>query len=155
MPTPLDFEAILARRDEVFRQLASLGDLRPGSLVARFRNSVLNCQRKEKLPCPPPRQLASLGDLRPGSLVARFKCGKPNCHCAAEGAPGHGPSWSLTRGVRGKTVTRVIPADAVDLAILRLGPGRCRPIRDVRSDRRVPSLAPADRGTDRGQRAIM
>ena len=37
MPTPLDFEAILARRDEVFRQLASLGDLRPGSLVARFR----------------------------------------------------------------------------------------------------------------------
>ena len=79
MPTPLDFEAILARRDEVFRQLASLGDLRPGSLVARFR-----------------------------------KCGKPNCHCAAEGAPGHGPSWSLTRGVRGKTVTRVIPADAVE-----------------------------------------
>ena len=79
MPTPLDFEAILAHRDEVFRQLASLGDLRPGSLVARFR-----------------------------------KCGKPNCHCAAEGAPGHGPSWSLTRGVRGKTVTRVIPADAVE-----------------------------------------
>ena len=79
MPTPLDFEAIHARRDEVFRQLASLGDLRPGSLVARFR-----------------------------------KCGKRNCHCAAEGAPGHGPSWSLTHGVRGKTVTRVIPADAVE-----------------------------------------
>ena len=79
MPTPLDFEAIHARRDEVFRQLASLGDLRPGSLVARFR-----------------------------------KCGKRNCHCAAEGAPGPGPSWSLTHGVRGKTVTRVIPADAVE-----------------------------------------
>ena len=51
------------------------------------------------------RQLASLGE----SLVARFrKCQR--IATAAEGAPGHGPSWSLTHGVRGKTVTRVIPA---------------------------------------------
>ena len=106
MPTPLDFEAILARRDEVFRQLASLGDLRPGSLVARFR-----------------------------------KCGKPNCHCAAEGAPRTRPQLvAHSRGARQD-------GDAGD-------PCRCRR-RDVRSDRRVPSLAPADRGTDRGQRAIM
>jgi hypothetical protein len=59
-------------------------------------------------------QLATIGDLRPGSLVARYrKCGKPNCHCAGEDERGHGPSWSLTRRVRGKTVTRIIPADAV------------------------------------------
>ena len=54
--------------------------------------------------------IADLGDLRPGQLVARFrKCGKPNCHCANPDDLGHGPSWSLTRVVKGKTVTRVIP----------------------------------------------
>lgn len=59
--------------------------------------------------------LAEVGDLRPGSLVKRYRrCGKPNCHCAAEGDPGHGPSWSLTRAVGGKTVTSVIPAQAVE-----------------------------------------
>ncbi|MCL5884234.1 MAG: hypothetical protein M1377_02620 [Deltaproteobacteria bacterium] len=56
-------------------------------------------------------QLAATGEMRPGSLTQRYrKCGKPTCHCAAEGAPGHGPSWSLTRAVEGKTVTKVIPA---------------------------------------------
>ena len=60
-------------------------------------------------------QLASLGDLRPGTLIPRYrKCGKPTCHCAAEGDPGHGPSWSLTWTVEGKTQTRVIPFEAVE-----------------------------------------
>ena len=60
------------------------------------------------------QQLASIGDLRPGSLVARYrKCGKPYCRCARDGSRGHGPSWSLTRQVDGKTVTRIIPPDAV------------------------------------------
>ena len=59
-------------------------------------------------------QLASVRDLRPGSLVARYrKCGKPYCRCASDGSRGHGPSWSLTRQVAGKTVTRIIPPDAV------------------------------------------
>lgn len=58
-------------------------------------------------------RIASLGDLRPGSLVGRYrKCGKPSCHCAQPGDPGHGPSWSLTHAVAGKTVTRVIPPAA-------------------------------------------
>lgn len=62
------------------------------------------------------RQLASIGDLRPGSLVGRYrKCGKPNCHCAAEEGGGHGPSWSLTRKVDGKTVTKIIPQEAVSI----------------------------------------
>ena len=60
------------------------------------------------------RQLAEVGDMRPGSLVGRYRrCGKPGCHCARDGAAGHGPSWSLTRAVNGKTVTRVVPASAV------------------------------------------
>lgn len=59
-------------------------------------------------------ELARIGDLRPGSLVGRYRrCGKPTCHCAREEGGGHGPSWSLTRAVRGRTVTRIIPADAV------------------------------------------
>lgn len=60
--------------------------------------------------------IAHIGDMRPGSLVARFrKCGKASCRCAKKGATGHGPSYSLTHAVAGKTVTRVIPAGrAVD-----------------------------------------
>ena len=58
-------------------------------------------------------KLSSVGDRRPGSLVGRYrKCGKANRHCAAAGETGHGPSWSLTRDLQGKTVTRVIPAGA-------------------------------------------
>lgn len=54
--------------------------------------------------------LARVGDLRPGFLTARFrKCGKLNCHCAQKDSPGHGPSYSLTHRVGGKTVTQVIP----------------------------------------------
>ena len=55
--------------------------------------------------------IAQIGDMRPGSLVARFrKCGKASCHCARKGAKGHGPSYSLTHPVAGKTITHVIPA---------------------------------------------
>lgn len=61
--------------------------------------------------------IAQLGDMRPGSLVARFrKCGKASCRCAKKGAKGHGPSYSLTHPVAGKTTTRIIPeGPAVDL----------------------------------------
>jgi hypothetical protein len=55
-------------------------------------------------------------------LVPRFrKCGKSSCHCAKKGDPGHGPSFSLTRPVKGKTVTRVIPSGpAVERTRLQL-----------------------------------
>lgn len=59
-------------------------------------------------------RVSEVGDLRPGSLVERYRrCGKAGCHCAGIGESGHGPSWSLTREVGGKTLTRVIPAAAV------------------------------------------
>lgn len=55
-------------------------------------------------------ELFQVGDMRPGSLVGRFrKCGKASCHCAQPASEAHGPSWSLTRAVEGKTVTKVIP----------------------------------------------
>ncbi|MDA8334320.1 MAG: hypothetical protein M0Z41_04875 [Peptococcaceae bacterium] len=58
-------------------------------------------------------EMAGIGDMRPGSLTPRFrKCGRPNCHCAGDTSPGHGPSWSLTREINGKTITKVIPSAA-------------------------------------------
>jgi hypothetical protein len=60
-------------------------------------------------------QILQMGDFRPGSLVKNYRrCGKPTCHCANEGDIGHGPHWLLTRGVAGKTVTRIIPPAAVE-----------------------------------------
>ena len=44
---------------------------------------------------------------------ATRRCGKPRCHCAQEGDPGHGPYWSVTRAVHGKTQFRSIAPDAV------------------------------------------
>jgi hypothetical protein len=50
--------------------------------------------------------LGGVGDFRRGTLRAvRRKCGKPNCACAAQGHPGHGPQYNLTRWLGGKTVT--------------------------------------------------
>ena len=63
------------------------------------------------------RELADIGDLRQGSLRTQYrKCGKPNCHCAAEGAQGHGPYWLLTWLDKhtGKSRGRTIPADAIE-----------------------------------------
>jgi hypothetical protein len=61
------------------------------------------------------RELAAVGELRPGALVGRYrKCGKASCHCADAKSEGHGPSWSLTRMVGGKTLTKIIPAAAVE-----------------------------------------
>lgn len=77
-------------------------------------HTILDPERLEKRRDEIRAELASIGDLRPGSLAARYrKCGKPNCHCAREEGGGHGPSWSLTRQVGGKTVTRIIPPSAV------------------------------------------
>jgi len=60
-------------------------------------------------------KLAEIGDMRPGTLMPRFrKCGKPNCHCAKDGDPGHGPSWALTWKIDGKTTARIIPTGAVE-----------------------------------------
>ena len=60
------------------------------------------------------QELAHVADLRQGSLSSRYRrCGKPRCHCAQEGDPGHGPYWSVTRAVHGKTQFRSIAPDAV------------------------------------------
>lgn len=61
------------------------------------------------------KEISELDDFRQGSLSARYrKCGKPYCHCAKEGAPGHGPLWMVTRAVNGKTVSKAIPPEQVE-----------------------------------------
>ncbi len=62
-------------------------------------------------------EIAGIGDLRQGSLRAQYRrCGKPNCHCAADGAQGHGPYWLLTWTDRdtGKSRGRTVPAAAIE-----------------------------------------
>ena len=60
------------------------------------------------------KQFTDIGELRPGSLSPYFrKCGKPSCHCAQEDASGH-PGWMLSRKVNAKTVSRGIPAHALE-----------------------------------------
>lgn len=58
--------------------------------------------------------IGSVGDMRPGSLVERFrKCGKTSCRCAKLDSAGHGPCFSLTQSVGGKTQTRILPKGIV------------------------------------------
>jgi hypothetical protein len=65
----------------------------------------LHVRRKDLL-----HQILGTGLFRPGTMAQQYrKCGKPNCHCAREGDPGHGPSWILTRKVHSKTVSKAIP----------------------------------------------
>ena len=61
------------------------------------------------------QEIDALDDFRQGSLSPRYrKCGKSYCHCAKEGAQGHGPLWMVTRGVEGKTVSKAIPLEQVE-----------------------------------------
>lgn len=67
-------------------------------------------QRRDELR----QELAHIGELRQGSLSSRLRrCGKPRCHCAQEGDRGHGPYWSVTRTVHGKTEFRSVAPGAV------------------------------------------
>lgn len=52
--------------------------------------------------------------MRRGSLSERFvKCSKPGCPCATDPKARHGPYFSLTRAVHGKTQSRFLnPAES-------------------------------------------
>lgn len=81
-------------------------------------NKLSNLQmQKEKIL----RQISELNDFRQGSLSPRYrKCGKPYCHCAQEGSQGHGPLWMTTRSVRGKTISKAIPEEQVDITFKQI-----------------------------------
>jgi hypothetical protein len=56
-------------------------------------------------------QVAAPMPMRRGSLSERYvKCSKPGCGCADRPAARHGPYYSLTRTVGGRTQSRFVPA---------------------------------------------
>ena len=60
------------------------------------------------------RELAELEDMRQGSLRRALpKMWEADLPMRQSGCRvGHGPSWSLTRAVKGKTRTKIIPSQA-------------------------------------------
>ncbi len=60
--------------------------------------------------------LAQPQPMRRGSLSERYvKCRKPGCGCAENPKARHGPYYSLTRAVAGRTRSRLIRAEEADL----------------------------------------
>ena len=56
-------------------------------------------------------QVAAPSPMRRGSRSERYvKCSKPGCACAERPAARHGPYYSLTRTVGGRTQSRFVPA---------------------------------------------
>ena len=74
------------------------------------------------------RQLAAdLAEARPmrrGSLSERtIKCSKPGCACAQDPKARHGPYFSLTRAVEGKTRSRFLTPKQAELARQQIDSG--------------------------------
>ena len=63
--------------------------------------------------------------MRRGSVSERnMRCGKPNCACATEDKARHGPYFSLTHAVEGKTRSRFLNAEQAALAQQQVEAGR-------------------------------
>jgi hypothetical protein len=61
--------------------------------------------------------LAEPKPMRRGSLSERtIKCSKPGCRCAGDPKARHGPYFSLTRAVEGKTHSRFLTPEQAALA---------------------------------------
>ena len=74
------------------------------------------------------RLASQLGEpvaMRRGSLTERrVKCSRPGCPCAERREARHGPYFSLTRVVGGKTQTRLIPPHQAQLVTRQIEAGR-------------------------------
>ena len=81
---------------------------------------------------PPPTRLRQLAaelaepkPMRRGSVSERtMKCSKPGCACADDPKARHGPYFSLTRAVEGKTRSRFLTAEQAALARQQIEAGR-------------------------------
>ncbi len=69
--------------------------------------------------------LAAAQPMRRGSLSERtVKCSKPECACAQDPKARHGPYYSLTRAVGGKTRSRFLSPEQADVARRQITAGR-------------------------------
>lgn len=63
--------------------------------------------------------------MRRGSLAARLvKCSRPGCPCKDRPEARHGPYYSLTRPVDGKTHSRLIPQEQAEMVRGQIEAGR-------------------------------
>ena len=62
--------------------------------------------------------------MRRGSLSERtIKCSKPGCACAQDPSARHGPYFSLTRAVKGKTHSRFLTPEQAAIARQQIAAG--------------------------------
>lgn len=70
-------------------------------------------------------ELAQPQPMRRGSLSERkIKCGKPGCACADDPKARHGPYFSLTQAVEGKTRSRFLTTERAAVAQQQIAAGR-------------------------------
>jgi hypothetical protein len=70
-------------------------------------------------------ELAQPQPMRRGSLSERtIKCGKAGCACADDPKARHGPYFSLTQAVGGKTQSRFLTAQRAAMAQQQIAAGR-------------------------------
>ena len=63
--------------------------------------------------------------MRRGSLSERFmKCSKPGCACAEDPDARHGPYYSLTRAVEGRTRSRLVSAGQAKIVGMQVAAGQ-------------------------------
>ena len=82
-------------------------------------------------PVVPPRirqlaaELADPKPMRRGSLSERtIKCSKPSCACAHDPKARHGPYYSLTQAVGGKTRSRFLTGEQAEMVQQQIDAGR-------------------------------
>jgi len=83
------------------------------------------------IPEIPPRvrqlasELAQAQPMRRGSLSERtIRCGKAGCACAQDPKARHGPYFSLTQAVEGKTKSRYLTTEQAAMAQQHVAAGR-------------------------------
>src|SRR5206468_2752931 len=112
--------------------------------------------------------LAQPQPMRRGSLSERtIKCGKAGCACADDPKARHGPYFSLTQAVGGKTQSRFLTAQRAAMAQQQIAAGRqfreqvntyweaCEEWADAEMER-VPSASPGEaqkKGSKRNSKA--
>ena len=63
--------------------------------------------------------------MRRGSLSKRFmKCSKRRCACAEDPDARHGPYYSLTRGIEGRTQSRLFSAEQAKMVAMQVEAGQ-------------------------------
>ena len=93
--------------------------------------------------------LGEAGFALPGTLVERrMRCGKSGCRCASDPDALHGPYFSWTRKVDGRTVTRLLTAAQMER--YRDWFANARRIRDLTDELEALSLEIATSAEDWG-----